>query len=187
MDQIAGQIEEHIATIHKVLEFCVPKLEESANLIINGFSKGKKVLAAGNGGSAADAQHFVAEFVGRFRKERRGFPAIALTVDPSVVTAWTNDYHFDTLFERQVDTHGKEGDVFVGITTSGNSPNIIKALHKAKQKGLGTIALLGKDGGKAKGLADVEIIVPSNNTPRIQEAHIMFLHIICEIVDDALA
>jgi D-sedoheptulose 7-phosphate isomerase len=137
-------------------------------------------LIAGNGGSAADAQHFAGEIVGRFKKERKGYPAIALTTDASIITSWANDYDFNTIFSRQIEALGKEGDVFLGISTSGNSKNIIEAVKKAKEMGIFCICLLGKDGGELKNLTDLSIIIPSDNTPRIQECHIMIIHIICE-------
>jgi D-sedoheptulose 7-phosphate isomerase len=121
--------------------------------------------------------------VGRFKKERKGYPAIALTTDSSIITAWSNDYGFDTVFSRQLEALGREGDIFLGISTSGNSKNIIEAVKKAKQLGIFSICLLGHDGGKLRNIADISILVPSDNTPRIQECHIMFIHMICEEVE----
>jgi D-sedoheptulose 7-phosphate isomerase len=143
------------------------------------FKRGNKILIAGNGGSAADAQHFAAEIVCRYKKKRKGYPAIALTTDTSILTAWSNDYDFDNVFERQIEALGKTGDIFLGISTSGNSENIIKAVDKAKKMKMRTICLLGRE-GKLKKKADVCIMVPSDNIPRIQETHIMVLHIIAE-------
>jgi D-sedoheptulose 7-phosphate isomerase len=157
------------------------RLDEAISTITKAFSNGNKLLIAGNGGSAADAQHFATELVGTFRKEkRRGLPAIALTTDTSFLTAWSNDFEFETAFSRQVEALGKQGDVFFGISTSGNSRNVILAVEKAKELNMKTICLLGDDGGMLKDLADISIIIPSNITARIQEAHIMVIHIICE-------
>ncbi|MDD5638411.1 MAG: D-sedoheptulose 7-phosphate isomerase [Candidatus Pacebacteria bacterium] len=178
-------IQESIEVKNKILNS--EEILNQLNLIIaeinNCFQRGNKVLIAGNGGSAADAQHFVGEIVGRYKKERKGYPAIALSTDSSVLTAWANDYGFETVFSRQVEALGKQGDIFFGISTSGNSKNIIEAVKKSKELGLTTICLAGKDGGKLKDLADFFIVVPSDNTPRIQESHIMLIHIICEEVE----
>jgi D-sedoheptulose 7-phosphate isomerase len=151
------------------------------------FRNGGKLLIAGNGGSAAQAQHLAAEFVGKYDKlERRAHSAIALTVDSSILTAWSNDYHFNSVFSRQIEAHGREGDVFIGISTSGNSQNIFEALQTAKANGLKTIALLGKGGGKMKGVADTEFIVPSRSTARVQEVHNILIHALTEEVEGRL-
>lgn len=160
-----------------------PKVEQAARMIRKALSSGKKVLVCGNGGSAADSQHFAAELVGRFEKERKGLPAIALTTDTSILTAVGNDYGFGRIFERQVEALGTEGDVLLILSTSGNSENILLAAKKAREKRMGIISLLGKGGGKAKGMADLEIIVPSDNTARTQEMHILLLHAICDSID----
>lgn len=161
-------------------------VERFCQLVINCFGKGNKLLVCGNGGSAADAQHFASEFVARYRMERKGLPAIALTTDTSVITCWCNDYNFETLYERQVEALGNQGDLLVAISTSGNSENVIRAIKKAKEMKIGTIALLGKGGGKTRGMADFEIIVPSENTARVQEAHMCMMHIVCDIVERRL-
>ena len=161
-------------------------LENIAKAIdcINESYKNKgKLLIAGNGGSAADSQHFAAELVSKYKLERRGYPAIALSVNTSVLTAYSNDYDYTGVFARQVEALGAAGDVFVGLSTSGNSKNIIAAAEKAKSMGIKTILLLGGSGGKLKGTGDIEIIVPSSNTPRIQENHIFIIHIISEEVE----
>jgi D-sedoheptulose 7-phosphate isomerase len=158
-------------------------LEKLANALENCFKNGGKLLIAGNGGSAADAQHFAAEFVGRYKKEGKGYPAIALTTDSSILTAWSNDYSFEDVFARQIRALGREGDVCICISTSGRSENIIAALGAASEMKLVTVALLGGDGGSMKGMADIEIIVPSENTPRIQEAHTFILHMVTEEVE----
>lgn len=150
------------------------------------LNSGHKILIAGNGGSAADAQHFAAELVGRYKLERKAYPAIALTTDSSLITAWSNDYDFVSVFSRQLEALGQAGDLFIGISTSGNSLNIVQAVKTAKRLGLDTICLLGRDGGQLKDLADIFLIVPSFNTPRIQETHIMLIHIICEEVEKQL-
>jgi D-sedoheptulose 7-phosphate isomerase len=147
------------------------------------IEQGGKILVAGNGGSAADAQHFAAEFVGMYKIERRAHSAIAFTTDNSIMTAIANDYHFDRIFSRQVEALGKKEDILFVLTTSGNSNNLIMALDAAKKIGMKTVAFLGKKGGKAKGLADYEIIIPSDNTPRIQEAQKLILHSIAEEVE----
>lgn len=146
------------------------------------FNKGGKVLIAGNGGSNCDALHFAEEFTGRFRGNRRALPAIAIS-DSSHITCVGNDYGFDYIFSRGVEAYGKEGDLFIGISTSGNSSNIIKAVESAKSLGIKTVGLLGKDGGKLKGLCDYEFIIPGITSDRIQEIHMMILHIIIEGVE----
>jgi len=150
------------------------------------FKKGGKLLIFGNGGSAADAQHLAGELINRFKKERKPLPAIALTTDTSVITAISNDYDFSLIFVKQIEALGKKGDVALGISTSGKSPNVLKALHVAKEKGLYTVGLSGGDGGKMKDVCDLLILVPSKETPRIQEGHLLFLHILCELIEDIL-
>lgn len=182
---ITSMIEESIETKKKSMKL-TPQIEEAANLVINALKNKRKILLAGNGGSASQASHIAAEFTGRYKIERKGMPAISLSSDMSAITAIGNDYGFDAIFERQLEALGNEGDVLILLSTSGNSSNIIKAAEKAKKMGIKTIALLGKDGGKMKNKSDVEIIIPSDNIPRIQEAHIMIMHIICEIADEKL-
>ena len=157
---------------------------EAANCIKSRLEKGGKLILMGNGGSAADSQHIAAELVGRFKKERRAIPAIALTVDTSSLTALGNDYGFDSIFERQVEAHARENDAVVGISTSGNSENVVRALKKANAIGAETIGLVGNNGGKIKEVANLSIIVPSNDTARIQEVHITIGHIICELIEE---
>ena len=146
------------------------------------FENGNKVLICGNGGSNCDALHFAEEFTGRFRKERRALPAIAIS-DSSHITCVGNDYGFDYIFSKGVEAYGKSGDMFIGISTSGNSGNVIKAVELAKSMGMKTVALLGKDGGKLKGMCDYEFIIPGETSDRIQEIHMMILHIIIEGVE----
>lgn len=164
-------------------ESLITNVEKAVSLINAIYKENKKILIAGNGGSAADAQHFAAEIVARFKRERKGYPAIALTTDSSIITAWSNDYAFETVFSRQVEALGQEGDVFIGISTSGNSKNIIEAVKRAKEMNITTICLLGNNGGALKDIIDLSIIVPSANTPRIQEVHTLLVHIISEEIE----
>lgn len=161
-------------------------LAEISKRLIGTISKGNKVLLFGNGGSAADAQHVAAEFVGRFAFGRAALPALALSVNTSCVTAIGNDYGFDQVFSRQIEALGRPGDAAIGISTSGNSPNVIRALSVAKGMGLHTIGLTGRRGGKLKETADQCICVPSTSTPRVQECHILIGHIISELVEESL-
>jgi D-sedoheptulose 7-phosphate isomerase len=158
----------------------------AASQIVRALRAGGKVLFFGNGGSAADAQHLAAEFTGRYLKERTALPALALHANSSAVTAIGNDYGFDLVFARQLEALGKEGDVAVGISTSGNSQNVLRALKAAKSKSIYTVALTGASGGSMKNVADCTISIPSEETPRIQECHILTGHIICEIVEESL-
>jgi len=181
-------IEESISAKKAFLEDegLINALAEAVDAVHHSIASGSKLLIAGNGGSAADAQHFAGEFVGKYKHDREAYPAIALTTDTSIITAWSNDHDFDSVFSRKLEALGSEGDVFVAISTSGNSKNIFQALETAKNKGLKTISLLGRGGGSAKGIADIDIIIPSDNTPRIQEVHILLIHIISEEVERRL-
>jgi D-inositol-3-phosphate glycosyltransferase len=158
----------------------------AAETIVGCFTNGGKVLVCGNGGSAADAQHLAGELIGRFRHERAALPAVALTADPTVLTAWANDRGFEEVFARQVEALGGTADVLVAISTSGRSPNVVRALQGARQRGLATICLLGRDGGEARHLSDVPVIVPSADTARIQEVHAVLIHTLCELVEDKM-
>jgi len=149
--------------------------------------RGHKVLVFGNGGSAADAQHFAAELSGRFRRERAALPALALTTDTSALTAIGNDYGYEQVFSRQVEAHGREGDVAIGISTSGRSPNVVRALEVARARGLLTVALTGRGGGVLAPLADFLIDVPHQDTARIQEVHGMIVHILCELIEESVS
>jgi D-sedoheptulose 7-phosphate isomerase len=184
--KIKNMLGEAVELNKGIAEKLSSRIEDATLAVVDCLRKGKKLLLCGNGGSASQCSHIAAEFTGRFKKDRKALPAIALTTDISAITALANDYGFERVFERQVEALGNEGDVLIAITTSGNSPNIIRALNKSKSLGIKTIALLGKGGGKAKNLADIEIIVPSSNTPRIQEAHLALLHTICELVEEEL-
>lgn len=156
--------------------------EKIAKELAEIFNKGNKVMIAGNGGSNCDALHFAEEFTGRFRKDRRALPAISLS-DSSHITCVGNDYGFDQIFSKGIEAYGKDGDMFIGISTSGNSENIIRAINLAKEMNLKTVVLLGKDGGNLKGVADYEFIIPGETSDRIQEIHMMILHIIIEGVE----
>ena len=162
------------------------EIQSIAQMIINAFKSGAKVLIFGNGGSAADAQHFAAELVGRFKKERKGFAAIALTANTSILTALANDYDFEVIFKRQIEALGKKDDIAIGISTSGQAANVISGLKKAKEIGLKTIALSGQGGTNLKEITDLALLISSKNTPHIQEGHISVIHIICKLVEDAL-
>jgi D-sedoheptulose 7-phosphate isomerase len=180
---IKSDILEHIDVANKILAL-ENDILRAGELCKAAILRGQKILIAGNGGSAADAQHIAAEFVGRYEKDRPSMPAIALTVDTSALTAISNDFGFEAIFSRQIEGLGQKGDVFIGISTSGNSKNIVKAVQTARQKGLNIILFLGKDGGILRGQGDVELIVPSERTARIQEMHILIGHIICSFVEN---
>ena len=185
-EEIRLQIRSHCEVMAAVERDLTPAIENAAMLLAECFRRGNKLLVMGNGGSAADAQHLAAEIVGRFKLERRALPAIALTTDSSILTAVGNDYGFESIFSRQVEAHAVAGDVVVGISTSGNSPNVQLALQRAAEAGCRTVALLGKDGGTIKGVAELSITVPSHDTPRVQEGHITIIHILCDLVEREL-
>lgn len=175
--------QESIAVKQAALKDNVEAMIAAVDAITHAFKNGGKVILFGNGGSAADSQHIAAEFIGRFQKERRSLPAIALTTDTSALTALGNDYGFDVVFARQLEGLGRKGDVAVGISTSGNSPNVVEAFKKAADMGITRIAMTGEGGGKLAALADIKICVPSKVTARIQESHICIAHCICELVE----
>ncbi|MEK6856415.1 MAG: SIS domain-containing protein [Nanoarchaeota archaeon] len=183
-ERISKIFEEHSNIIRSVSENFAENIIEISELIVDAYKKNKKVLIAGNGGSASDAQHIATELVNKLAKKSKALSAIALTADSAVVTAWANDEGFVKIFERQIEAHGNKGDVFIAITTSGNSENLIHAVNKANERELVTIGLLGRNGGKLKGLCKHEIIVPGNHVARIQEAHEVIYHIICELVEE---
>ena len=174
----------HQETIAKVIETMQGPLEEASKIAVETLKNGNKILLCGNGGSAADAQHIAAELVGRYKSDRRGLPAIALTTDTSALTSIGNDYGYDRVFDRQVEALANKGDLIIGISTSGNSQNVVNALKQGKKTGCKTLGFSGAGGGAMDELCDINLIVPSNNTPRIQETHILFGHIICQIIDD---
>ena len=181
-------LQESAETKQKILSKCRKDVFKAIDLIKDTVSKGSKIMFCGNGGSAADSQHLATEFVIRLSHDlkRPAIGAVALTTDPSMMTAGANDIGFENVFARYVEGIGNKGDILVGISTSGNSKNVIKAFEKAKEKGIKTLALLGGTGGKMKGIADVEIIIPSSNVQRIQEGHITVGHILCESVEREL-
>ncbi|MCK9156092.1 MAG: D-sedoheptulose 7-phosphate isomerase [Paludibacteraceae bacterium] len=183
---IKEQIEKSIQTKQAILanKGLMDQIARAAEVTTNAYRNGKKTLLAGNGGSAADAQHIAGEFVSKFYFDRPGIPSVAITTDTSILTAIGNDYGFERLFARQVEAQGNTGDVFIGISTSGNSANILRALEVCREKGIFTICLTGESGGKMKDACDICIKVPSSETPRIQESHIMIGHIICCIVEE---
>lgn len=182
-EQIKRIIEESIDVKKKVLGLLVPKIEAAAKLIISSFQSGNKLLVFGNGGSAADSQHIAGELINRFQMDRTPLPAIALSTDTSVLTSAGNDYGFDVVFTKQVEGLARKGDVLLGISTSGNSANVLKAIEAGKKIGTKSIGLLGCGGGKIVKEVDVDIVVPSDSTPRIQESHITIAHIICELIE----
>lgn len=184
--EIASQLAAHREVIVRVERELSPLIAEMVTMLAETFKRGGKLLVMGNGGSAADAQHFVAEIVGRFKMERRGLPAIALSTDTSILTAIGNDYGFDRVFHRQVEALAVPGDLVVGISTSGNSPNVLLALELAREKGCRTVGLLGKDGGSIKNLCDLALIVPTDDTPRVQEGHITIIHIVCDLLEKCM-
>lgn len=178
-------IRESVSVKNELLknESIISSIAEASNLCLNSLRNNNKILLAGNGGSAADSQHIAAELVGRFYKNRAALPAIALTTDTSALTAIGNDFGFETIFSRQVEALGNSGDVFIGISTSGNSANILSAAEKSNKSGIKVIGLTGSTGGKLKDLSDTIIRSPSDDIPRIQETHILIGHIICEIIE----
>lgn len=183
---IVTQLQDHRKLLVQIENDLATTIAGLAQRLIETFTIGNKLLIMGNGGSAADAQHFAGEIVSRFRIERPGLPAIALSTDTSILTAIGNDYGFDRIFSRQVEALAAPGDAVIGISTSGNSPNIFKALEVARQAGCTTIGLLGKDGGTIKNVCDIALVMPSNDTPRIQEGHITIIHILCDLIEQGM-
>jgi len=186
-DAVIQELEESARITGKIAQSLVDTIIEAAQMMLKAYRAGGKVLLIGNGGSAADAQHIAAELVGRFKLEGVSLPAIALTTNASIVTALANDYEYDTVFSRQLEALATDKDVLVAITTSGASPNILKAAEAAHLKGMTVLGLTGANGTKLKSMADLTIMVPSDNMPRIQEAHITIGHIICQLVEQGMA
>lgn len=184
--EIRHHLEGHVKTIEIVASQLAPEIDRCCDTIVSTMRDGKKILVMGNGGSAADAQHMAAEFVGRFLLERKALPAIALTTDTSILTAVGNDYGFDQVFSRQIQALAVPGDLVFGISTSGNSENVLKALHAAEEIGCKTVGLLGKRGGAIAAAVDLNLTVPVQETPRVQEAHLTIIHIICDLVEKEL-
>ncbi len=181
---INDEFQSHLETIQKVIQTNALDLEKASALAVDTLKAGNKILLFGNGGSAADAQHISAELTGRYKTERKGLPGIALTTDTSALTAIGNDYGYDRIFDRQVESLANKGDLLLGISTSGNSKNVINALKLGKELGCKTLGFSGRDGGGMNEVCDINLVVPSDNTPRIQEMHILFGHTICQIIDN---
>jgi D-sedoheptulose 7-phosphate isomerase len=186
ISEITSQLAAHREVITMIERELTPQIAAMATLLVETFKRGGKLLVMGNGGSAADAQHFVAEIVSRFKMERRGLPALALSTDTSILTAIGNDYGFDRVFRRQIEALAVEGDLVVGISTSGNSPNVLQALEVAREKGCHTIGLLGNDGGAIRNACDLALVVPTADTPRAQEGHITIIHIVCDLLEKTM-
>ncbi len=181
--RIADEVNISIQVKQRVISEQISVLDEIARILIETLRHERKVLIFGNGGSAADSQHIAAELVSRFRRDRGALPAIALTTDASILTSIANDYSFEYVFSRQIEALGQKGDVALGLSTSGNSPNVLKGIGTAKEKGMLTIGFAGEDGGKLKDSVDICFRVPSTSTARIQEAHITVAHALCEIIE----
>lgn len=188
MQEIIKQnMQEQIQLLEKIMETDYSaKVQEAAEYILQTIQIGHKILIAGNGGSAADAQHMAAELVVRFEKERKGLPAMALTTDSSILSAGGNDYGFDAVYERQIQALGCENDIFIAISTSGNSENIIRAIYMAKNRNMKIIGMTGKDGGKMKEICDILLWVPHNRTARIQEIHEHTMHTLCQLIEQKI-
>ena len=185
---IKSQIKESIDVKNKILsdESLLTQIEKASEEIVKCYKSGHMLLLCGNGGSAGDAQHIAGEMVARFRIERKALSALAFNTNSSVVTAIGNDYEYNIIFERQVEAFGHSGDVLIAISTSGNSESVVRAIEKAKSMGIKTVSLLGKGGGACKNISDYAIVVPCDDTARIQESHIMIGHIICDIVERSM-
>jgi len=183
---VTNDLEESATVMRKVIEQLTDPIAEAVEKIVDAYKSGGRVFLIGNGGSAADAQHIAAELVGRFKSERVGLPAIALTTNTSVLTALANDYGFDTIFSRQLQALANEKDILIAITTSGTSANVIKAVEMAHSKGVVVIGLTGEKGHEFSDMVDLAIVVPSSDTARIQEAHIAIGHVICHLVEELL-
>lgn len=184
-NMIIEELKDHQQLIQKVIDTLESDIGKACEMMVSALKNDCKILIAGNGGSAADAQHIAAELSGRFVRDRRALPGIALTTDTSALTSIANDYGYDHVFSRQVEALGRSGDLFIGISTSGNSQGILNAFEAAKKRGCHTLGLSGRDGGKMNSLCDLNIIVPSNVTARIQEMHILIGHILCKAADDS--
>jgi D-sedoheptulose 7-phosphate isomerase len=184
-EMIEGELKAHKEVIEEVISLLQPIIEKACSLCVNTIKEGKRIFFFGNGGSAADAQHLAAELSGRYKKERRGLPGIALTTDTSAITAIGNDYEYNYIFERQVEAIAEAGDLLIGISSTGNSTNIIRAFNAGRIKGCKSLGLSGKGGGNMNNNCDLNIVIPSNSTARVQEMHILVGHILCQAIDDA--
>lgn len=185
-EAVIRELEESARIKKLVAKELTEEIVDASQWVIECFKAGGKVLLFGNGGSAADAQHIATELVCRFQKERKALPALALSTNSSLVTAQTNDFGFETVFSRQIEAWAKKGDIAIAISTSGNSPNILEGVKKAKELGMRTIGFIGKGGGELKNLVDLPLIVPSDDVPRIQEVHITIGHVICHLIEKEL-
>lgn len=185
---IKARIQESIDTKQRLLsdENALGKISEAAGVMTECIQHGGKLILCGNGGSASDAMHFAGELVGRFQRERESWPAIVLNSDPVAMSSIANDYDYNEVFSRQVNAFVHDTDIFMGISTSGNSENVLRAIHEAKEKGAFTVGLLGHGGGKIMQAVDLPIVVPSDITARVQECHIVIIHILCEMIEEAL-
>jgi len=187
--RVAGNFRQHLETVSTVSSELAPLIMQAANCMLTALLSDRKVLACGNGGSAADAQHFSSELLNRFELERPGLPAIALTTDSSTLTSIANDYHYEEIFSKQVRALGKPGDVLLAISTSGNSANVIRAIDAAHERDMVVVALNGRDGGEISGLLnekDVDLLVRGPSTARVQEVHIIVIHCLCDLIDHQL-
>lgn len=185
-DFIQSEFLSHIDTTQSTLKTLASDINKVAETMIKALKAGNKIMVCGNGGSAADSQHFAAELSGRYKIDRKALRCVALTTDTSAITAIGNDFGFDFIFSRQVEALAKSGDILLAISTSGNSANILKAIDMAKSKNCIVVGLSGNDGGKMKNITDLNIIIPSSNTPRIQEMHLLIEHILCDIIEREL-
>ena len=184
---IEFEFNEHLKTTKATMDCIYESVESAAQICIDALKNSRKILIFGNGGSAADAQHIAAELVGRYKVERKGLPAIALTTDSSALTCISNDYGYEQVFSRQVEALANTGDVAIGISTGGTSTNVISALDIAKNIGCKAIGFSGRDGGEMNAICDVNLVVPDDDTPRIQEMHILIGHTICQLIDNAFS
>jgi len=185
-EEIIGELAEHIGVIGEMISSKAEDIQKMSQMIADAYKKNGKLIIFGNGGSAADAQHIAGELAGRYKMERNSLEVVALTANTCIITAIGNDYGFERVFEKQIEGMAKENDVVIGISTSGNTENVLKAILKAKEKGAKTIAWTGAGGGKLKEAADILLDIPSKNTPRVQEAHMTVGHIICGLVEKEL-
>ena len=184
-EMIESELQAHKDVIEKTVEVLVPSIQRATDMVTSTLKSGNKVLICGNGGSAADSQHIAAELTGRYKSKRRGLPAIALTTDTSALTAIGNDFGFDEVFARQVEALAMDGDLLLAISTSGNSANVVSAIKSARESGCMVLGFSGNGGGVMNEMCDLNIIIPSTDTPRIQEMHMLIAHIICQGVDDS--
>jgi D-sedoheptulose 7-phosphate isomerase len=185
-DELCSQVRENIDTSKGIIENSIEVILSASEKMVTAVKKGNKIMLCGNGGSASDSQHIAAEFINRFKKERKPLPAIALTTDTSILTSISNDYDFSFVFSKQVEALGKKGDILIAISTSGNARNVLEAVKSASRKGMFTIGLTGDGGGKLKRAVDLCISISSHDTPRIQEAHILVGHLLCDLVEKML-